>query len=987
MLLQFEDFEIDPTCFELRRGGRPVAVPRLVFDLILYLAEHRDRPVTKAELLERVWPGRTVTEASLTQAMTSARRTLADTPDTQRIIRTLPGRGYWWVAETRVQDGTTPRRSTDGFVGRSAEVVLATEGLNTALAGGLFVLRVIGEPGIGKSRFAEELARLAEGFNFCVLFGRCAESSGEASRSPWHEVLRDAKQALRTTGYSSSPRSDTRLDLLDEIPAYIRRCLDARPTLVVLDDVHRLDWLSSRVLLSLARDNGSRSLMIAVTQRHQPRSSRGAIGDELMRFGQTRSVTLGPLSLSEVGALIDQSTAESATIDPALLLERSGGNPFFATELIRGWGCSLGPDGRPGGLPSTVSDAIERQIKSLPPQVGQILSAAAVVGREFDASMLAHSKGVAVGDLLDVLDELQVLGLLEQRKDHPEIFRFRHVLVREAVYRHVPCGERSRLHLAAARAITETSGCDEGMHLLALAHHLRAALPLGSADEVLRVSLQAARFAIRVLEPEGAIECCRETLHVLERCRANARTRLELLVALALAELRAGYRKEAKATLTTVQAGAQAAGENDLVGAAALALAPGFLSIETGVVDWELISTLEHALAVLSTEPSVMRVQLLSRLAQALYWSEGRERIVGLVREATVLADHLRSDVARGWATLARYGALWGPESLRERGDLASAILDLTRAPKDTEVEMMGRVFRMTTMLERGERARAESEVTALHRLSTHEDCVHGRWYPPMYQAMTAIGDGRFEDAKALIESYHALGQRLDDANVTQTCLLQTTEVLWQSGCAEAVVETVEANIEINPALHEWQAALVFLKARAGRFEEARVGLRALAGRPLAGISHRMNAVIAVAALGEAAWMLRDTVAAGRLSPVVARWEERIIVAGYGVLLWGSTARTRGHLCAVLGNFEEAEDWYRRALRLEGSAGSLVWRARTQLAYARLLRKWSRPGDCERAAKLAAVASRFAESRGLDALASEASEESANQVVREGGSG
>ena len=296
----------------------------------------------------------------------------------------------------------------------------------------------------------------------------------------------------------------------------------------------------------------------------------------------------------------------------------------------------------------------------------------------------------------------------------------------------------------------------------------------------------------------------------------------------------------------------------------------------------------------------------------------------------------------------------------------------MTRALGDAETEMMSSVFRFATFLERGWHDQAELELGSLKRLATHSDCVHGRWYPPMYEAMTAIATGRFADAEALIQQFHEIGRRLDDVNVTQTSLLQLTEILWQSGRAGSVLSAIEENIRKHPSLHEWQGALAFVTARAGRIEEARERLQALAGKPLPGLSYRMNAVIGVAALSEAAWQLNDEEAAAKLRSVVEPWGERTIVAGYGVLSWGSTARLRGHLAAVLTEWDEAESWYRRALAWEERTENLVWRARTQLAYARLLVQRSRPGDVERARGLLAGAATFAESFGLVALAAEA---------------
>jgi DNA-binding winged helix-turn-helix (wHTH) protein/pSer/pThr/pTyr-binding forkhead associated (FHA) protein len=99
--LVFGDFELDEARFELRLRGRVVAVQPKVLDLVLYLARHRDRVVTKDELLETVWKGITVTEASLSQAVSLARRALEDSPEEQHTLRTVRSRGLQFVAEAR----------------------------------------------------------------------------------------------------------------------------------------------------------------------------------------------------------------------------------------------------------------------------------------------------------------------------------------------------------------------------------------------------------------------------------------------------------------------------------------------------------------------------------------------------------------------------------------------------------------------------------------------------------------------------------------------------------------------------------------------------------------------------------------------------------------------------------------------------------------------------------------------------------------------
>ena len=96
-MYRFEDFELDPNRFELSRGGTAVRVERQVFQVLLHLVEHRDRLVTKAELLDAIWGDRFVSESALTSRLKAARRAVGDDGQQQRMIATVHGVGYRFV--------------------------------------------------------------------------------------------------------------------------------------------------------------------------------------------------------------------------------------------------------------------------------------------------------------------------------------------------------------------------------------------------------------------------------------------------------------------------------------------------------------------------------------------------------------------------------------------------------------------------------------------------------------------------------------------------------------------------------------------------------------------------------------------------------------------------------------------------------------------------------------------------------------------------
>ena len=114
MVFVFDDLELDLALFELRRAGVRVPVEPQVFSVLAYLLAHRDRVVAKEELMDQVWGGRFVSEAAVTGRIKQARRAVGDDGQAQRVIRTVHGRGYRFVAaatpaaETPDQQPPTP---------------------------------------------------------------------------------------------------------------------------------------------------------------------------------------------------------------------------------------------------------------------------------------------------------------------------------------------------------------------------------------------------------------------------------------------------------------------------------------------------------------------------------------------------------------------------------------------------------------------------------------------------------------------------------------------------------------------------------------------------------------------------------------------------------------------------------------------------------------------------------------------------------------
>ncbi|MEJ2129511.1 MAG: winged helix-turn-helix domain-containing protein, partial [Woeseiaceae bacterium] len=103
MIYAFGSMELDLAKVELRDNGEPRSIEPQVFALIAYLAEHRDRMVSRDELFEKLWEGRVVSDSALASRIKSARRALGDDGRTQAVIKTVHGQGLRFVADVQVR--------------------------------------------------------------------------------------------------------------------------------------------------------------------------------------------------------------------------------------------------------------------------------------------------------------------------------------------------------------------------------------------------------------------------------------------------------------------------------------------------------------------------------------------------------------------------------------------------------------------------------------------------------------------------------------------------------------------------------------------------------------------------------------------------------------------------------------------------------------------------------------------------------------------
>jgi len=353
------------------------------------------------------------------------------------------------------------------MVGRGHELRQLTRLVSSARP---HVAMVSGEPGIGKSRLVHELlAGLPDGT--AVLVGQA--EPGSLGRP--YELLLDALDGAAGTepallaGLTDPGRSA--VERMHAGLALVAKLIGGRPAVVVFEDLHWADSESAALFERIAELPGHR--LLVGTYRPEEVTSRQPVAALLARLERRHEVThlrLGGLGPADTSAFLAAATGQTVPYRTAMALhQRTGGNPFFLEELLRGYeGTDLEKlDEQP--LPWSLAEVMRRQLGELDPATRTVAEAAAVLGQRIPFDLLATVTGEAEDRLIAVLRELVARGVLVESED--DEFSFRHALLREALTGQLLGRQRRRLHEAALDALLASGEADPAL----VAHHARGA--------------------------------------------------------------------------------------------------------------------------------------------------------------------------------------------------------------------------------------------------------------------------------------------------------------------------------------------------------------------------------------------------------------------------------------------------------------------------------------------------------------------------------
>ncbi len=889
------------------------------------------------------------------------------------------------------------------FVGRHAELQALQQALQRAVAGQPGIALLTGEPGIGKTRTAQEMIAFAAQHEVLALWGRCPEEAGAPPYWPWVQLMRrwialqDEAELARAfaaatplasldpqfaaylphaaTEPATADPAQARFRLFDAVAGFWQRAAERQPLLLVLDDLHRADVPSLRLLEFVMAEAGRSRLLVLGTYRDAELTRQHPLADSLLqlhRHAQVQRLLLGGFSAAETAEFV----AAAGLVTPelgVLMHEQTEGHPLFLAEMVRDMlpaQAITGPDPRQPlrRLPKGVREVIGARLNALTPPCLDLLQRAAVIGRQFPAALLcrlADEPGEA--RCLELLHEARTASLADESSD-AGTWMFSHMLVRDALYDELPAVQRQPLHRRVAEVLEAQHADDPTPALSALAHHWHAA---GDPAKAIEYATRAAQRATAMLAHEEAVRHYRLAAAALPAAPSHDAQRCRLLLSLGEAQNSAGDSLGSMPTFARAADLARRLGDAGLFAAAAIGV--GNTIWRQGSDGSPAVTLLQEALSLAAPADSRERVSLLSALCRALLFASRPLEAQQASREAVTIARRLGDPQMLYEALSAIVSGRWYPEGLALRIDAAREGIELVRrAPHLAWSHSTFMGWHTGDLMESGDSvaALAAARMHLEHSRTTGEPFNEATALAA--QAMIATHQGRFGEGEQLALQALRCGDRFDRANAAGIFGVQMFTLRRHQGRLRELTPVLEHFMRQQALARTWQPGLAILQRELGARDAARRVFEDLAADGFAGLPNDAIRVASLAYLAEVCAWLGDAARAPRLYELLLTHAERCIVFGAHTASLGSADRLLGLLATTLRQWGEAQRHFEAALDFDARSGGRPWLPRTRCDFALMLTQRGASGDRERARSLLDMALAEAQALGLDSVVEQA---------------
>ncbi|HET6952813.1 MAG TPA: AAA family ATPase [Acidimicrobiales bacterium] len=835
------------------------------------------------------------------------------------------------------------------------------------------VVVVSGDPGIGKTSLAAELALRVHAAGGTVIYGRWDEEG----LTPY-QALREALGSYAAACPRALIRSDVaahvddlarlipdlgariggvrpplvddpdaeRLRLFDAVRDWIGAIARRRPVLAVLDDLQWADHSSLLLVRHLLDSPPAGPVLVVVTLRDGEVEGMGPL-HTLGSFAgaDVERVELAGLPPGDVAELVARALGRPAdgpeVAAAEWLADETAGNPLFVHEILRG----LDP-GDPGRallaardrLPPRVHDLVRWRLARLPEPVDEALGAASLIGEEFSLDVLSAIVGRTVLDLRHHLDGAVRAGVLRD-VEATDRAAFAHAVVRRALQDEVPPDRARMLHRRIAETLAARAG--DGVPAAEIARHY-----LLSADEVTApLAVRWGRLAAGQARQETAFETAvwflGRVVDVVDRFGADGRTpggapddtpggarddtpggardvtaaadalACELRLDLADAHDRAGEFVARDRRYLEAADLARALDRTDLLVRAALGYGGRLPASPPSNPTARRLLT--EALDRLPASDGRARALALARLAHVLHGDAPHAERKHLADEAEAMARRLDAPVVLASVLCSRVLALDGPDDVDEHLDIGEEVMRIGRHIGDTDLVLQGARARIHPLFVVGAHDAARDLADTFIQLADtvrHPDHLR---LAAMWRTMWTVLEGRFDEAEAQADALRVRLQAAGHSQVPLIHLAQTMVIRWMRGTIGAVLPMFDAFRQHDPdALNLW-ALQAWAEAAAGHTARAEEVLAERRPADLAGADPGFQWLPTVVWTGLAATITAAPEWAAAVRDTLSPYSGRNCVMGYATYL-GAVDQHLGMLDLVLGEAEPAVDHLAAAL-------------------------------------------------------------------------
>jgi class 3 adenylate cyclase/tetratricopeptide (TPR) repeat protein len=894
-------------------------------------------------------------------------------------------------------------RPTVGVLGRGAELALLSATAKRVAAGeGREVVLVAGEPGQGKTTLVAEAARAAHADGMVVLLGRCDEGMSvpyaPLAEALGHYVAHADERLLRqhaaarggelarlvpTLGVrvgplpapaASDPDTERYL-LFAAVVALLDAASAERGVMVVLDDLHWADKPTLQLLRHLVAHSGSARLLITGTYRDAELSAAHPLSDTISALRREPAVTVVPLrglDDSAVVSFMELAAGHQLDVDGVALAHavyrETDGNPFFVAEVLRhlaetgaivrdatGRWAAAHPANKIA-LPDSVRQVIGARLGRLGDAATKALSAAAVIGRDFELELAAAVTGIDEDALIDLLEQAHAAAIVREAPGPPGRYTFSHALVQHTIYEDLGATRRARLHRLVAEALEELVGATPGSRVGEIARHYLLATRPADADKALAYARQAGEAALASLAPDEALRWFTQALELSGT--ANDALRVDLLIGLGTAQRQTGD-AQFRSTLLEAARVAEASSDTTRLVSAALANNRGMTSV-TGAVDAERVEVLRGALRGVGGSDSTERARLLARLCSELSYRPLEERL-SLAGEAKAMARRLGDPATLVTVINDCSIPLRVPSTLQ--GQLADIreVLGIAEQMGDPLDHFWAAAQAYVEATAAGDFELAERCLTIEQLISTRLREPTMVWVSTFQEATRALRRGEPDRAEELATRALEVGSASGQPDAFTYYGSQLMVARDQQGRLAELVGLIADVAEQNPGMPVYAAVLTWAHYEAGDEATARQRLDAAAagGYDLPMDSTWFDGIISYASVAVQLHLPERT---EELLLLLAPYHDQ--VPCQGVTSREPIAMYLGGLATVLGRYDEAERYFTEANELNARGEMQYAQAQTHLWWARMLLAKSGHGDAERANVLLDRARSAASTRG-----------------------